>query len=93
MGCPAACRLTDICTGHGSCPPRPNIQGSPNVFTNNLANHRQTDAWSSHCGHPGRLAKGSSTVFINNLQAGRVGDPVDCGSMVAQGSPNVFIGG
>ncbi len=43
--------------------------------------------------HAGTLASGSGTVFINGKQAGRVGDPVDCGSAVASGSPNVLIGG
>lgn len=92
---PPACRLHDPCTGHGCYPSRPNVQGSPNVFTNSLPNHRQTDAWDSHCCggcHSSQLAQGSPTVFINSLQAGRVGDPVACGSRVMEGSPNVFIG-
>lgn len=89
---PPACRLHDPCTGHGSCGSRPNVQGSPNVFTNSLPNHRQTDRWAIHCGHRSTLCRGSPTVFINNLEAGRVGDPVCCGSRVKAGSPNVFIG-
>ena len=43
--------------------------------------------------HSGNLASGSSTVYVNGLQCGRIGDPVDCGSVVAQGSGNVFAGG
>ncbi|WP_415010610.1 PAAR domain-containing protein [Amaricoccus sp.] len=39
------------------------------------------------------LAAGSSTVFVNGLQLGRIGDPVACGSSVAAGSPDVFAGG
>jgi uncharacterized Zn-binding protein involved in type VI secretion len=39
------------------------------------------------------LASGSSSVFINGKEAGRVGDPVACGSSVATGSNNVFAGG
>jgi len=92
---PAVTRKTDICTGHGCWPPRPSIQGSPNVFTNDLATHRETDDWAVHCCvscHGGNLASGSSTVYVNNLQMGRIGDPVDCGSSVAEGSPNVFCG-
>jgi uncharacterized Zn-binding protein involved in type VI secretion len=38
------------------------------------------------------LASGSSEVFVNGKQAGRIGDPVACGSFVAAGSPNVFCG-
>ena len=91
--CMPCARLNDLCTGHGNCPPRPNDQGSPNVFINNLPAHRQTDHWTVHCDHDSNLAAGSSTVYTNNLQQGRIGDPVACGSSVAEGSPNVFAGG
>jgi hypothetical protein len=47
--CPAAVRFNDICTGHGCFSPRPNDQGSPDVFINNLASHRLTDHWVTHC--------------------------------------------
>lgn len=93
---PAAHRLGDLDTGHGCWPPRPNDQASPNVFTNGIANHRQTDHWSTHCCpppcHDSNLAAGSPTVYINGLQAARIGDPVACGSACATGSPDVFIG-
>ncbi|MBR1602595.1 MAG: hypothetical protein IJ667_04060 [Synergistaceae bacterium] len=46
---PAAARLNDVCTGHSCFPPRVNVQGSPNVFTNGRPNHRQGDAWETHC--------------------------------------------
>lgn len=92
----AAARLQDICTGHPKCfPPRPNNQGSPNVFFNNRAAHRQGDSWQVHCCgkscHGGNLAQGSPNVFTNNKQQGRVQDPVNCGSHVATGSPNIFL--
>ena len=99
---PSAARLADICTGHECFPPRANIQGSPNVFTNSRPNHRQGDAWGVHCCthpdvihgcHSSVLASGSSSVYINGKQAGRVDDPVACGGKVATGSGNVFIGG
>ena len=90
---PAVSRITDNCTGHTGCPPRPADQGSDNVFVNNLNCHRQTDSWVTHCDHPGNLTSGSSTVFVNNLQCSRIGDPVNEGSVVAQGSSNVFAGG
>ena len=92
----AAVRLGDICTGHGCFPPRPNIQASGDVFINGRGAHRQGDEWDSHCCgscHGGRLAAGSSSVFVNGRPLGRIGDPVDCGSAVATGSPNVFAGG
>ena len=94
MSQPAA-RLTDICSGHSCYPPRPNIQGSEDVFFNNLPAHRQMDKWmvhTCHSTHDGFLAMGSQTVFTNGKQQGRVMDPVSCGSKVATGSPDIFIG-
>lgn len=93
-----ATRLGDLCTGHDLCPPRPLVQGSPNVFINGKPAGRVGDLYAPHgCfyhpPHTGVIASGSSTVFINGKPAGRVGDPVSCGSAVAQGSPTVFIGG
>lgn len=94
---PAVTRLGDNCTGHGCWPPRPNISASPNVYVNGIPVHRQDDAWAVHCCgpscHAGQLATGSSTVYINGKKCGRIGDPLDCGSSVAQGSSNVFAGG
>jgi methylase of polypeptide subunit release factors len=56
--------------------------------------HRQGDSWATHCCgpacHASNLASGSSTVFVNGKQIGRIGDPVACGSVVAVGSGNVF---
>lgn len=91
-------RLGDICTGHGCWPPRPNVQGSPNVCTNGIPNHRKTDAWAPHTcppipqTHSSILCEGSPTVFTNGLEQGRVGDPVCCGSFIATGSPNHCTG-
>ena len=94
---PAVHRHTDICTGHGCYPSRPNIQGSTDVFVNGLGAHRVTDAWAGHCCGPvchGSIqAGGSGTVFVNGLPLARIGDPVACGSACATGSPNVFAGG
>lgn len=93
---PGAARLSDTCTGHGCFGSRPNIEASKDVFTNDRGAHRQGDAWATHScffdSHGGSLARGSSNVFINDKQAGRIGDPVDCGSTVQTGSDNVFIG-
>lgn len=91
---PAATRLGDLCTGHDCWPPRPSCTASPNVYVNSIPWHRQTDGWSVHCWpppcHAGVLVSGSPNVYVNNLQGGRIGDPVNCGSFVAQGSPDVF---
>jgi uncharacterized Zn-binding protein involved in type VI secretion len=93
---PAVHRLGDVGTGHGCFGGRPNVAGSPNVYANSIPVHRQGDGWASHCCgppcHGGSLAAGSGTVNANGKQLGRIGDPVDCGSAAASGSPNVFSG-
>lgn len=95
---PAVTFLGAKCSGHGGWPARINDAASDNVFVNNKAIHRQDDHWIEHCDphpicHDSKLSSGSSTVFVNDKQCGRVGDPIGCGSKVAQGSSNVFAGG
>ena len=93
---PGVCRLTDICTGHGCWPPRPNAEASTDTFVNGLGVHRQGDAWKVHTcktSHAGVLAKGSTTVIVNGKQCGRCGDPVSCGSKVATCSSDTIAGG
>ena len=93
---PAVTRLGDICTGHEDFPPRANTSASVNVFINGIAAHRQGDSWATHCNpttcHDSVSAAGSSTVYVNGKQLMRIGDPVACGSAVAQGSSDVFAG-
>ena len=96
---PAVTRLGDSCTGHGCWPPRPSTGASPNVNVNGIPAHRQGDGWAAHTcpaipeTHASVLAAGSSTVYVNGRQLGRIGDPVACGSSVATGSGDVFAGG
>jgi uncharacterized Zn-binding protein involved in type VI secretion len=95
---PAVTRLGDRCTGHGAYPPRSNTSASNNVFVNGIGAHRQGDSWAVHCNprpscHGSVLGSGSSSVYVNGKQLGRIGDPVACGSAVANGSGNVFAGG
>lgn len=95
---PAVARLGDTDTGHGCWPPRPSAAGSPNVFVNGRAVVRQDDAWQPHTcpsipeTHGGSLSGGSSKVFVNGKPIGRIGDSISCGSVVAEGSGNVFAG-
>ncbi len=93
---PAIVRLGDSCSGHGCFPSRPNNEASSDVFINEIGAHRQGDGWSTHCCgpscHSSTLASGSSTVYVNGKQLARIGDPVACGSVAAQGSGNVFAG-
>lgn len=93
---PAAVRLGDVCSGHGSFPSRPNTSASTNVRINGKGAHRVGDSWAVHCDpnscHGGTEATGSGTVRVNGRALARVGDQVDCGSTCAQGSPNVRAG-
>ncbi len=94
----AVTRLGDVCTGHSCYPARASTGGSPTVYVNGIAAHREGDGWSQHAcpdtsPHGGALASGSATVFANGQELGRIGDPVDCGSGVASGSGDVFAGG
>lgn len=93
----AVARLGDLCTGHGCWPPRPGIEASDDVFVNGIRVHRVGDGWQTHCCdgscHPGVVVSGSGSVFINGRSAARIADSINCGSLIAQGSPNVFIGG
>lgn len=90
---PSAVRLGDVCTGHDSCVPRPNIGASSNVFINNLGAHRVGDPWAVHCNHSSAQGSGSPNVFVNGISLARIGDAVICGSANASGSPNVFANG
>ena len=95
---PAVVLLGQTCSGHDCAPPRANDQGSPNVFVNGKPVHREGDHWGYHAcplaiPHDGVLQKGSSTVFVNGKGIARIGDPISCGSVCAEGSPNVFAGG
>lgn len=95
MGRPAA-RDTDACTGHGAFPPRKPTSSSGDVIINGLGALRKNDTYDIHCAgpscHPSACGSGSGTVFINGRDAMRIGDPINCGSYIAQGSGNVIIG-
>jgi uncharacterized Zn-binding protein involved in type VI secretion len=95
MGLPVT-RLNDMSTGHDCHAPQNSLTASVNVFINKRGVHRQGDLWAVHCCdgcHPGALAVGSSSVNVNSLAVGRIGDQINCGSVVMTGSANVFAGG
>jgi uncharacterized Zn-binding protein involved in type VI secretion len=88
-GCPAC---PHPCIG-------PAIQGSPNVNCNSRPALRVNDpgVHAACCGpNTWNAATGSGTVFINGLQAHRLGDTTaHCGGtgQLIEGSGNVFTGG
>lgn len=95
MGKPVV-RLGDLSCGHDCFPPRPNDEGSPNVFVNSKPVHRVGDHWVTHCCgpkcHDGTASSGSGSVYVNGKPICRVGDAISCGDTMCEGSPNVFAG-
>lgn len=95
---PAVTRKGDADVTH--CSGMVRLACSPNVFANNIPISRQGDVNTTHTlpgvpciPHSAPIAKGSSTVKINNMGCGRVGDALAGCTAVAAGSPNVFAGG
>lgn len=98
MSQPAA-RLGDQCTGHACYPARPSITASSDTFVNGIPALRVGDKYAVHCCvtlpfdcHPGIVIAGSGSTFINNMPAARMGDMIDCGSKIALGSSDTFVG-
>ncbi len=88
-------RFEDKCTGHGWFGSRPNIEASENVFVNGKGAHAVGHHWASHrCGkrsHDGVLATGAARVYVNGRNLGHIDAEVSCGSLVKDGSNNVFV--
>tara|TARA_B100000902_G_scaffold283133_1_gene269106 strand:+ start:243 stop:551 length:309 start_codon:yes stop_codon:yes gene_type:complete len=101
---PAVTRIGDADVTH--CSGMTRAQGSPNVFCNKdddgnpIPVSRKGDNNTGHLlpgpicpGHSAPIATGSTTVFVNGLGCGRIGDGISGCTSVAEGSPNVFAGG
>jgi uncharacterized Zn-binding protein involved in type VI secretion len=72
---------------------------SGNVFANGIGISREGDNNTTHLlpgapcpEHAAPIASGSSTVKINGVGCGRVGDAISGCTFVAAGSPDVFAG-
>lgn len=93
---PGVTLLSDLCSGHDCFSPRVSDTASSDVFVEGRGIHRQGDHWIVHTckknTHDSVLAVGSSSVFVNGLGCGRIGDAIECGSIVATGSSTVFAG-
>jgi uncharacterized Zn-binding protein involved in type VI secretion len=94
---PAVTRVGDADVAH--CSGMTRAVGSGNVFVNGIAVSRQSDVNTGHLlpgspcpSHAAPIATGSTSVFINNLGCGRVGDALSGCTSVAAGSSNVFAG-
>jgi len=101
---PPAARITDLqnCPMATPIPPSPIpvphvagpiMTGSPNVITGMMPQARVTDM--VLCAvpiPPNAIAKGSLTVFVNNLPAARIGDLTMHGGAISTGFPTVIIG-
>lgn len=94
---PAVTCQGDNCTGHTCWPPRPSIEGEGRFTIAGKAAHLQGHGWGPHkCGsntHTGTLSSGAGGFTVGGRQLGRVGDPVSCGSKVAQGNSRFTVGG
>ena len=95
---PAATRIGDADVPH--CSDMTRLQGSSNVFVNNIPWSRQGDVNTGHLvpgspcpSHQAPIAAGSSTAKVNGKGAGRIGDAISACTSVAAGSINVFAGG
>ncbi|MDR2523400.1 MAG: hypothetical protein LBC93_06855 [Synergistaceae bacterium] len=83
-----------MCTGHDCWPPRRSAEGTGLFDAEGTEVHLQTHAWAVHCCthplaphdcHDSVLAAGSTIFDVEGKQAGRVTDPVACGSFAAEG--------
>ena len=93
---PAITLLGDVCTGHGSWPPRANVEADDYLTVNGRAAHCVGHGWAVHCNpvpscHASALAGGSGYLSVNGRAVGRIGDPVACGSAVATGDDYLII--
>jgi uncharacterized Zn-binding protein involved in type VI secretion len=94
----AVTRIGDNDAAH--CSGMVRAQGSGNVFVNGRPVSCQSHKNTVHLlpgapcpPHSKAIALGSSTVKVNGLGIGRVGDTVSSCTSVAAGSSNVFAGG
>lgn len=94
---PAASRKGDLTAGHGCFPPTVITGSCSTVFINGiLASVLGSSVAKHRCGktvHSNRnVSSGSGSVFIENIATTRIGDSVNCGDTIGQGSENVIFG-
>jgi uncharacterized Zn-binding protein involved in type VI secretion len=96
---PSAARQGDISTGHNCFHPTACVNATTSkVYINGKLAQKKGSIYLLHrCGktiHTNRLSNsGSAKVFYEGLNAIRIGDSINCGDSVGQGSNNVIVGG
>jgi uncharacterized Zn-binding protein involved in type VI secretion len=98
---PAVSRLDDLSTGHGCFPPTKLITTpvSKTYFNGKLAAVVSSNCkFQAHvCGlttHNSDIripSSGASKTYIEGNKAARIGDNIQCGDAIAEGSSNSFI--
>jgi uncharacterized Zn-binding protein involved in type VI secretion len=95
---PAVTRIGDADVAH--CSGMTRAVGSSDVFANGIAVSRQSDINTVHLkppvvcvNHTAPITTGSTTVKVNGLGCGRIGDAITACTSVAAGSSDVFAGG
>ena len=95
---PAVTRIGDADVPH--CSGMTRAVGSSNVFANGIAVSRQSDINTVHLkppvvcvNHTAPITTGSTTVKVNGLGCGRIGDAITACTSVAEGCSDVFAGG
>lgn len=97
---PAVARLTDKSTGHGCFSPTAMITTpvAKTYFNGKLAG--VVDSNCTFAAHTCKIthnsdiripSSGASKTYIEGKPAARIGDSIQCGDVIAQGSANSFI--
>lgn len=93
----AVVRIGDRSTGHVCWPPTRLSTGSPNVYANGIPIGEIGERWIPHTCKAGThteiCVEGSESVYANGVCVSRIGDKLMFGEYIAEGSPNVFVGG
>jgi len=100
---PSAARQGDLSTGHNCFHPTACIDAiTSKVYINGKLAQKKGSKYLLHrCGKTTHFPlpnyrvsdSGSAKVFYEGLNAVRIGDSINCGDTVGQGSNNVIVGG
>ena len=85
------CRIGDASTKFFKCTQDFALTGSPTFFIESRAAHRESDLWTDHVctqsnhknTYDAYLLSGSTYFLVNDLEIGRIGDPIQRGRLKA----------